>query len=298
MKVRKAVIAAAGFGTRFLPQTKAMPKEMLPIIDKPIIQRVVEELVEAGIEDIIIVTGYAKRSIEDHFDKPNGDLAKSLVDSGKDEALQELNKIANLANFAYVRQKGPTGYASPILDVINLIGAEPFIYGAADDFIEASPVSRFRQMIDHYEATNLSTISCVRANLSDDYKRYAYVQGKQVEDGVIELSNIVEKPGSPEVAQSELASVSSYLFTPEFLRHLTDAYAEFDQSSGGEFMLQPIMQRMIESGGQIHALEIQNGKYCDTGNKLEYLKTVTDFALRNPEIGADYLAYLKTKVTN
>ena len=154
-KVRKAVIAAAGFGTRFLPQTKAMPKEMLPLIDKPIIQYIVEELVEAGIEDIIIVTGYHKRSIEDHFDHISTDLLTNLEAGGKKELLEKTTKISNLANFAYIRQKGVYGNATPLLNAEHLIAGEPFIYAFADDFVKASPV-RFRQMVDLYNEFGVS----------------------------------------------------------------------------------------------------------------------------------------------
>src|SRR3990167_9803785 len=148
-KIKKAVIQAAGFGTRFLPQTKAMPKEMLPIVDKPVIQIVVEKLVEAGIEDIIIVTGYHKRSIEDHFDTPSRELVENLRMGGekKRHLLDEAERIADLANFVYIRQKGPYGNGTPLLNVREIIGDEPFIYTWSDDFIRAEPTSRFKQMI-------------------------------------------------------------------------------------------------------------------------------------------------------
>jgi UTP--glucose-1-phosphate uridylyltransferase len=150
-KVRKAVIAAAGFGTRFLPQTKAMPKEMLPLIDKPIIQQIVEELVEAGIEDIVIVTGYHKRTIEDHFDLMSAELKLNLEEGGKQELLDITKQIAGLANFCYIRQKGPYGTGTPLLNAAHLIGDEPVIYTFADDFVTASP-SRFKQLLKvHYE---------------------------------------------------------------------------------------------------------------------------------------------------
>ena len=161
--VRKAVIAAAGFGTRFLPQTKAMPKEMLPLIDKPIIQYIVEELVDAGIQDIVIVTGYHKRSIEDHFDHMSADLRQNLKDSNKLDLLEETKKISELANFAYIRQKGPYGNATPILNAEHLIGDEPFIYAFADDFVQATP-SRFKQMVDLYEERGGSVLTCVSAD--------------------------------------------------------------------------------------------------------------------------------------
>src|SRR5262249_14821993 len=159
-QVRKAVIAAAGFGTRLLPQTKAMPKEMLPLVDKPIIQYIVEDLAAAGIRDIIIVTGYHKRTIEDHFDNVNSDLVSNLKQGGKDDILAAVEAVPNLANFAYVRQKGPYGSATPLMNVAHLIGDEPFIYTYADDLIIAKP-NRFSQMIDLYEELGGSVVPCI-----------------------------------------------------------------------------------------------------------------------------------------
>ena len=165
--VRKADIAAAGFGTRFLPQTKALPKEMLPLVDKPIIQYIVEELVDAGIEDIVIVTGYHKRSIEDHFDNMSAELRNNLKKSNKLELLEETKKISNLANFAYIRQKGPYGNATPVLNAEHLVGDEPFIYTFADDFIVSSP-SRFKQMIQVYNEYNCSVLTCIPVTKDED----------------------------------------------------------------------------------------------------------------------------------
>ena len=172
-KIRKAVIPAAGFGTRFLPQTKAMPKEMLPIVDKPVIQYVVEELVDAGITDIILVTGYHKRTIEDHFDAANLDLLENLRQGGekKRPLLEQVERISKMANFVYVRQKGPYGNGTPLINVRHLIGNEPFIYTFSDDFIIASP-SRFKQMIEIYERYGSSVMGSIRAKTDEDYKRY------------------------------------------------------------------------------------------------------------------------------
>src|SRR6476469_4714616 len=175
-KVRKAVIPVAGFGTRFLPATKAQPKEMLPIVDKPIIQYVVEDAVSAGIEDIILVTGWHKRNIEDHFDYPF-ELEKRLEESGKHEQLEEIRKIANMANFYYVRQKGPQGNATPILNARQIVGDEPFLVLWGDDFIEASP-SRCQQLVDAYENLGGSAIlGSIRTNKPEDYSRYGFAKG-------------------------------------------------------------------------------------------------------------------------
>lgn len=290
--VRKAVIAAAGFGTRFLPQTKAMPKEMLPLVDKPIIQYIVEELVGAGIEDIVIVTGYHKRSIEDHFDHMSADLRANLRTSGKEKLLEETKKISELANFAYIRQKGLYGNATPLMNAEHLIGEEPFIYTFADDFIVASP-SRFSQMIDLHQKTGSSVLSCIRISKDEDFKRYGVVDGEKIEDGLLRMSTIVEKPGKDN-APSDLASVSGYLLTPDIFGYLRNS--QTNVGDGEEFIIQPAMQAMIKDGKELLAYEIQNGKYYDTGNRLEYIKTVIDFALEREDIKDEVLEYLQTKV--
>src|ERR1035438_192080 len=218
--VTKAVIAAAGFGTRFLPQTKAMPKEMLPIIDKPIIQYVVEELVAAGIKDIIIITGYSKRSIEDHFDTPNEDLLVNLRKGGKNKEplLQEIEALANLANFIYIRQKGPYGNAAPIMSAAHVIGNEPFIYTYDDEFFSASQ-GRTTQMIEAYNKHNASVFACIRVKTDEEYDRYGILAAQKLEDNSVKVKGIVEKPGKAE-APSDLASVSGYLLMPEIFSYI------------------------------------------------------------------------------
>ncbi len=290
--VRKAVIPAAGFGTRFLPQTKAMPKEMLPIVDKPVIQYVVEELVDAGIKDIIIVTGYHKRTIEDHFDFPNLDLIENLKMGGekKRPLLEEVGKIANMANFVYVRQKGPYGNGTPLLNVRHLVGDEPFIYAWSDDFIQATP-SRFKQLIDVYEKYGGSVLGGIRATKDEDYERYGFAGGTQVEDGVIKANVVIEKPGKGN-APSNLATVSGFLFTPDIFKYLDQAYSNL--KDGDELYYNDALKLMLEDGKDVYAAEIKNGKYYDTGNKLEYLKTVVEFALKHPDMNGKFREYLKS----
>ena len=291
----KAIIAAAGFGTRFLPQTKAMPKEMMPLIDKPIIQYVVEELVEAGIKDIIIVGSANKRAIEDHFDVPNEDLLANLRAGGpkKQPLIDIVKNLSEMANFVYVRQKGPYGNATPLTCAAHLINRdEPVIYTFADDFIAASP-SRFRQMIIASQKFNGAVLSCKRIVDDVEFDRYGVVAGEQQEDGVIKMTNIVEKPGKAN-APSDLASVSSYLLPGEFFSYLENAKQLFD--GRGEFTVQPIMQSMIDDGYGFYGVEITNGSYYDTGDKLEYLKTVIDFGLRDPNFGHDLRAHLLTRL--
>ncbi len=287
--IKKAVIAAAGFGTRFLPQTKAMPKEMLPLVDKPIIQYIVEELAEAGIEDIIIVTGYHKRSIEDHFDYMSADLRINLKESGKTKLLNQTKGISDLANFIYIRQKGPYGNATPVLNAEHLVGDEPFIYAFADDFIVANP-SRFKQMVDMYEREQKSIFSCIRIKEDADFDKYGVVAGEELEPGLINVETIVEKPGKAD-APSDLASVAAYVLTPELFPYLHNTLEELPD--GKEFYIQTAMQKMIDAGNEMLALEIKNGRYYDTGNKLDYVKTVVDFALQHDDIKDDFARYLK-----
>ena len=260
--VRKAVIAAAGLGTRFLPQTKAMPKEMLPILDKTIkISTSSMELVEAGIEDIVIVTGYHKRAIEDHFAEPNLELAAALA-GPKEKLLKEVENIARLANFAYMRQKGPDGNGTPLLNAAHFISDEPFIYTFGDDFIRATP-GRFSQMVALHERTGLGVLSCVRADDDDDYTRYGYIGGQEIEPGIVKIESIVEKPGRSR-APSDLASVSSYLFTPTILGCLGERASEL--RPGDELSLQDAMQRSIDNGNFLLGYEIDNtARYFDTG---------------------------------
>jgi len=289
--VTKAVIAAAGFGTRFLPQTKAMPKEMLPIVDKPIVQYVVEELVEAGIKDIIIVTGYHKRSIEDHFDNLSADLRKNLKDSGKLELLDEVRKISLLANFAYVRQKGPYGNATPLLNAEHLIGDESFVFAWADDFVKADP-SRFKQILAAKNARGGSVLTCIRSEDKADYDRYAFIAGDEVDESLIKVKRIVEKPGDNHEGLSDFASVGGYVFEPALFKYLHQELENLEP--GKEFVMQPAIQKMIDDGHDFYGCEILGGKFYDTGNKLEYLKTVVDFALMHDDLKEDFGNYLRS----
>jgi UTP--glucose-1-phosphate uridylyltransferase len=292
-KVRKAVIAAAGFGTRFLPQTKAMPKEMLPLVDKPIIQQIVEELVSAGITDIVIVTGFHKRTIEDHFDRINGDLQANLIAGGKEELLNKVKSISEIANFAYIRQKGPYGTGTPILEAAHLIGDEPFVYTFADDFVQASP-TRFEQLINAQQQHGGSVISCVKRDGTEDYKRYGYVGGNDIGGNLIDIEKVVEKPGSRENSPSDVASVSGYVFDPIIIKYLKEDLEAYDQTK--EFMIQDAMQKMIQDGHHIYGCQVENGTYYDTGNPLEYLKTVFDFGLAKEGMGEELKKYLIDKL--
>ncbi|HAG27231.1 TPA: UTP--glucose-1-phosphate uridylyltransferase [Patescibacteria group bacterium] len=291
-KVRKAVIPVAGFGTRFLPATKAQPKEMLPLVDKPIIQYVVEDAVSAGIEDIILVTGWHKRNIEDHFDYPF-ELEKRLEEGGKHEQLEEIRKIANLANFYYVRQKGPLGNATPIWNARHIIGDEPFLVLWGDDVFEASP-SRSQQLVDQYEQLGGSAILAgISAKEPEDYKRYGYASGSRAGSGALKIEQIIEKPGKA-LEKEHVAVVSGLLLSPEFFPALEEAMARHEQqNTPGELVYVDAINILLEQNKDCYAVEIENGKYHDCGNKLEYLKAVVEFGLKHDDLHDDFSAFLK-----
>ncbi len=289
-KVRKVVIPAAGFGTRFLPATKASPKEMLPIVDKPIIQYVVEEAVEAGIDQVIMVTGWHKRAIEDHFDK-HFELEARLEKDGKLAELEEIKRISELANFVYVRQKEALGNGHALLVAKEIVGEEPVVMLWGDDFIKASP-SRTRQMIAAYEKYGASVLSAIKTDDPADTKKYGYVGGKQVDEGVIEVSEFIEKPG-PGKAPSNLAVVSGFLFTPDIFDALEEAVPEtIDQ--GKELYYVDGVNKMIKKGKKVYAIEIKDAIYYDCGSKIGYLKTVIDHGLAHPDINGELRQYLKS----
>lgn len=285
-KIRKAIIPAAGLGTRFLPATKAMPKEMFPVINKPVIQYVVEEAVASGIEDIIIVTGRHKRNIEDHFDNPF-ELEYHLSESGKDEQLEEIRRISSLANFIYVRQKGAYGNATPVINARRLIGDEPFAVLYGDDFFISRP-PRLKQMIDAYNYYKGPILCCIESKKEEDTKRYAFIKGDKVSENIIQVDELIEKPG-PGRAPSNIASVSGYVLTPDIFEVLD----HLKPGKGGEYYLPDAIAELGKKRS-IFGCVIQNGSYYDTGNPFAYLKANIDIGLKDPELGAELKAYLKT----
>lgn len=284
-KIRKAVIPAAGFGTRFLPQTKALPKEMLPIVDKPIIQYVVEEVVASGITDIVIVTGWHKRAIEDHFDYPF-ELEQRLKEWGKLEMLEEVRRIADMANFIYVRQKGHYGNGTPVLSARNVIGDEPFVVVWGDEFIYSKP-PRVKQCIDVFEKYGDPVISAVKVP-KKDVSRYGIADVKHIEDNVYQIFNLIEKP-KPEETTSTLAAHGCYILTPDIF----DELAVLKPGKSNEIWLPDAVKNLLKKR-PVYACEIKNGKYYDTGNKIEYLKTVVEFALQHKDLNGDFRHYLKS----
>ena len=286
-KIRKAVIPAAGFGTRFLPQTKAMPKEMLPIVDKPVIQYVVEEAVDSGIEDIILVTGALKRAIEDHFDVPNAELIKNLEDGGKQDLIEHTKKISEMANFIYVRQKGPYGNGTPVLAAEPIIDNESFAVLWGDEFIISNP-PRLAQMIEVHEKYGGVIISGVRIDKKEDLARYGIADLEHVEGNVSKIKAIVEKP-DPEQAPSQIATHCAYILPPEIF----SALKRLKPGQGGEVWLVDAINLLRDDGTPIYAVEIKNGKYYDTGDKLEYMKTAVELALKHPDINGAFKKFLK-----
>jgi len=287
MEIRKAIIPAAGWGTRFLPQTKALPKEMLPVIDKPVIQYVVEEVVTSAIKDIIIVTGWHKRAIEDHFDR-SIELERFLKSKGKEKLLQEIRKIAQLANFIYIRQKGESyGNAIPLLMAEPAIDKEPFAVVWGDEFIMAQP-PRLSQMLSAYKKYEGAIISAVRIKKYEDLSRYGIAEVVPVEKNIFRIKKIVEKP-LPQKAPSNLATHGAYILPPEIFSIIR----KLKPGKDNEYWLPDAINELIKSGYPVFACEIQNARYYDTGNKLEYLKTVTEFALRHPDFSEEFKKYLK-----
>lgn len=287
-KITKVVIPAAGFGTRFLPQTKAMPKEMLPIVDKPVIQYVVEEAIDSGVKNIIIITGSNKRAIEDHFDGPPEDLIKNLLHGNKKNLLEEIERISKMANFIYIRQKGPYGNGTPVLTAEPVIEDEPFAVLWGDEFISSKP-PRLAQMIKVYEKFGGVVISGVKIENKEDLNRYGIADLTPVENNVYKINRIVEKPEINE-APSNIATHGGYILPPSIF----SALKKVKPGKGGEIWLVDAINLLKKAGIPVYAVVIENGKYYDTGNKFEYLKTVIEFALNHNEINGDFKTFLKS----
>jgi len=285
----KAIICAAGLGTRFLPQTKAMPKEMLPIIDRPVIQLIVEEAVAAGVTEIIIVTGSTKRAIEDHFDRSD-ELEAELREKGKGDKADLIKGIAEMANFVYVRQKGlPKGNARPVLNAQHLIGDdEPFFVFFADDFFR-SAVPRAVQLKEAYERTGKSVISLIEVAREDANKYGMAAIDGEVGEGTFRLKQLVEKPGA-ENTPSNFASVGGYLLTPDILPII----AQEKPDKSGEITLSESINELAQKD-EVYGQFI-NGIWHDTGDQLKYLKAVVDVALENEKYSKDFADFLKKRL--
>ena len=285
--VRKAVFPAAGLGTRFLPATKAQPKEMLPLVDKPIIQYGVEEAVASGADNIILVTGRGKNAIEDHFDR-SVELESFLEARGKREQLDEVRKISNMINFAYVRQGEPLGLGHAVLVARELVGNEPFAVILADDVIDADPPA-LRQLIDVFKKVDgpvLAVERVPRAEISS-YGVIAPDPSARLGEGVYRVLDLVEKPPVAE-APSDLAIIGRYILTPDIF----PALASTKSDRTGEIQLTNGLRELAKSR-PIYACEVKGVRH-DTGNKLGYLKAVVYFALRRPDLADKFTAYLNS----
>lgn len=282
-KITKAVVAVAGSGTRLLPATKAMPKEMLPIVDKPIIQLVVEELVEAGIKDIIMVTKWDKKPLEDHFDH-SWALENDLEKGGKIKRLEEVKRIADMANFIYVRQKGPYGNGTPVLSAASLVDNEPFVFVWGDDLVK-SKISFTKQMVDDYEKTNHLMIG-VQEVPKDQVDRYGVV--KLVGDSM-RIEDIVEKPAL-EDTPSNLADFGRMILNQEIIKSLKDTAL----GKGNELWIVDAINAYVKSGGEFYAKKVEDGEWLTTGDPLNYMKANLKYAMDRDDLKEDIKKYFGT----
>ncbi|TCN24161.1 UTP--glucose-1-phosphate uridylyltransferase GalU [Mesobacillus foraminis] len=287
-KVRKAIIPAAGLGTRFLPATKAMPKEMLPIVDKPTIQYIVEEAIESGIEDIIIVTGKGKRAIEDHFDFAP-ELEQNLVEKEKYDLLDKVRYSTNLADIHYIRQKEPKGLGHAVWCARNFIGDEPFAVLLGDDIVQ-SETPCLRQLINQYEDIRSSVIGVQQVSDSET-NRYGIIDPSSQEGRRYQVSNFVEKPKTG-TAPSNLAIMGRYILTPEIFMFLEDQ----QKGAGGEIQLTDAIQKLNQIQ-RVFAYDFEGLRY-DVGEKFGFVKTTIEFALQHEDLREDIVDYLKDLIGN
>lgn len=280
--IKKAIVAVAGSGTRLLPATKAMPKEMLPIVDKPIIQLVVEELVEAGIEDIILVTKWDKKSLEDHFDH-NWALANELKKAGKEELWEQVKKISEMANFIYVRQKGPYGNGTPVLSAANLVEGEPFMFVWGDDLVK-SKISFAKQMVDDYAKHGHMMIGVQEVPL-EDVVRYGIVKLKK---GTMEIEDIIEKP-TMEEAPSRYADFGRMILNPDIVEVLKNTAL----GKGNELWIVDAIRTYIKNGGKFLAKKVEDGEWLTTGDPLNYLKAILKYAADREDINGELIKFIK-----
>lgn len=283
-KIRKAVIPAAGFGTRFLPATKAMPKEMLPIVDKPTIQYIAEEILESGIDQILIISGHAKRAIEDHFDS-SPELESHLYEHGKMSVLKEIRKISSI-KIHYVRQQYMRGLGDAILCAKEFVDGEPFGVILGDDVVYHPETPALKQLMEQYEQTGGTVIGCQRV-APDRVSAYGIIAGKEINDkGLLKVDDMVEKPSISE-APSRVAALGRYVITPEVFEVLEQT----EPGKGGEIQLTDALCVMAHTGN-VYAYCFE-GKRYDTGDKLGFLKATVEYALRRDDLGDDFYTYLK-----
>lgn len=285
MKIKKVVIPVGGFGTRFLPATKAQPKEMLTIVDKPVIQYLVEEAVASGIKEIIFVTGRGKRAIEDHFDYST-ELEHFLNSRGKHDLAKKVREISSFARFTYVRQGEPKGPGHALLQISHLIGHdEPIAVLYGDDIVDAK-VPCLKQLMIMYEKLNSPVIALQKVS-KKEISKYGVIAGKKIAPRTYQITELIEKP-SPDKAPSNLASIGKYIYTPELFQMLD----RMKPGPGGELFPTDVFDLYIKEGGKMYGYEYEGVRY-DCGDKLGFLQAVVQFGLKHPEVGKGLRSYLK-----
>jgi UTP--glucose-1-phosphate uridylyltransferase len=284
-KIRKAVFPAAGLGTRFLPATKSSPKEMLPLVDKPLIQYGVEEAVASGVESILIITGRDKTAIENHFDI-SFELEQVLQERGKTEMFDLVRAVSDLAQISYTRQKQALGLGHAILQAKDFVGDESFAVLLADDVIDAETPA-LQQLIDVYEKYDAPVIATMQID-DETISRFGVIDAEEVEDGVYKLKSIVEKPKYAD-APSNMAVIGRYIFTPE----LFGAIEEIQPGAGGEYQVADAMRILLDKGFPFYATKLEGVRH-DAGDKLGFLIATVEFALKREDLGAEFREYLKT----
>ena len=288
MKVRKAIIPAAGLGTRFLPATKSLPKEMLPIVDKPTMQYIIEEAISAGIEEVLIITGRNKKSIEDHFDK-SVELELELENKHKDNLLKQVRDISNMVNIHFIRQKEPKGLGHAINCARAFVGNEPFAVMLGDDIVDAKTPC-LKQLMDCYEERN-ATILGVQEVANENVDKYGVVDGIQITDRVYKVNNLVEKP-KVDLAPSNVAILGRYIITPEIFDILDNTMP----GKGGEIQLTDALKTLAAK--QDMYAYIFEGRRYDVGDKLGFLEATVEFALKRDELKGPFMEYLQTLKNN
>ena len=285
-KIRKAVFPAAGLGTRFLPATKSSPKEMLPLVDKPLIQYSVEEAVASGIESILIITGRDKTAIENHFDI-SFELEQVLKERGKDEMFELVRAVSDLAKITYTRQKQALGLGHAILQAQDFVGGEPFAVLLADDVMDAETPA-LKQLIDVYNRYNGASVMATMQIEGEAISRFGVIDAEEVEPNVFKIKSVVEKPKFAD-APSDMAVIGRYIFTPE----LFGAIEQINPGAGGEYQVADAMRILLEEGKPFYAVKLDGVRH-DAGDKLGFLIATVEFALKRADLGADFRAYLKS----
>ena len=286
-KIRKAVFPAAGLGTRFLPATKASPKEMLPLVDKPLIQYSVEEAVQSGIKSILIITGRDKTAIENHFDI-SFELEQVLKERGKADMFELVRAVSDLAKITYTRQKQSLGLAHAILQAKDFVGEEPFAVLLADDVMDCGEnAPALRQLIDVYEKYDAPVMATMQV-AGEAISRFGVIEADEVEPDVFKIKSVVEKPKFAD-APSDMAVIGRYIFTPE----LFGAIEKINTGAGGEYQVADAMRILLDEGKPFYAVRLEGTRH-DAGDKLGFLIATVEFALKRADLGADFREYLKS----